>query len=641
MKPNFSLKKTGALGFLIGACLTQAAMAQHPGPQPRPGPSTQTLSADGVTTIVTTPEGHFPSVDPFANPPGSNFLLTVYENMRDGNGEEMPNTLPSTPDGRYNLHDGPVTTQAIDATNPSQDLDRIIDAFESLSEGGNLDVQGTPIESLAQLGIDILEGNPIPGRAYSGFPMLHYNGPNKIKRVQPICQDGACDSPEDVVIGGNVDVNMLYWDQHIEADTMFLDPSDVQDVTWTITYHVNILHGGMEDFSPFIMLFDQTPDGRVGPFHVSMDQSFFPMLNEGTQYTVKIKQTKGKYLNLIYHWGWRIHPPRVQVIENALKTVPGTTTTLPQVEIATFGADPMGSEANKLAAIAQIGELAPAKRMWMMLRQIRDNPPLAESFAQGLRGAFLDWSDRTKLPSGVTADPDADQTLFYANNTIYGGIPLEQGSESGQGPASFKGVCKDCMLDWKTRPFNWKVTLRNGDHYPHGYMNVDFGGSRGWENQYLFTDPTTVLDDKVHTDVTVIEGNVNTLIDHVILDNSPNPAKQALGIDPNTGQFLVTNDKVFPANTGGFEEFLQPTPRNPDINADPQFGSGCFFTFGRAHAWPNAGGPWGGIMTPPVAEDGTPGLHKVDLTLNYEPTRRLRMYHFDPLHHDVAVFSLH
>ncbi|MDT8407083.1 MAG: hypothetical protein RQ715_07515, partial [Methylococcales bacterium] len=220
MKLNFSLTKTGALSFLIGACVSQVALAQHPGPQARPGLATQSLSEDGSTTFVITPEGQFPAVDPFANPPGSNFLTTVYENMRDGNGVEMPNTLPSTPDGRYNLHDGPVTTQAIDATNPSQDLDRVIDAFESLADGvGNLDAQTFPIDVITRFGIDVLEGNPIPGRAYSGFPMLHYNGPNKIKRVQPICQDGACDSADDVVIGGNVDIHLLYWDQHIESDT--------------------------------------------------------------------------------------------------------------------------------------------------------------------------------------------------------------------------------------------------------------------------------------------------------------------------------------------------------------------------------------------------------------------------------------
>jgi len=171
-------------------------------------------------------------------------------------------------------------------------------------------------------------------------------------------------------------------------------------------------------------------------------------------------------------------------------------------------------------------------------------------------------------------------------------------------------------------------------------MNVDFGGSRGWENQFQFTDPTTALADHPHTEPVPIVGSRYTITEEV-LDISPNPVKRDLLVDPATGESIVTIDKILPMNSGGPEEFLQASPRDPDINADPQLGSGCFFTFGRNHAWPNAGGPWGAIMVPPVAEDGTPGMHKVDITFNYEPSIRLRMYQFDPLHHDVAVYSLH
>ncbi|MGR9052066.1 MAG: hypothetical protein ACU84J_05405 [Gammaproteobacteria bacterium] len=651
MKRPINKHIAGASGLILGLSLSTLAYAEHPGAQPRPGPSIQTLSEDGTTTIVTTPEGHFPAQDPFAEPPGSNFLMTVYSNIFDSNGEEMPNTLPSTPDGRYNLHDGPVLTEAINQTNPSQDLDEIIDDLENVAGIENLHKSKSKkqVKELVQRGIDILEGNPVEDRAYSGFPMLHYNGPNKIKKVIPICQGGPCHDPlepTDVVIGGNVDVEMIYWDQHIEADTAFIDPSAVQEVPWTVTYRVNILHGGMEDFSPMVMHFDQTPQHTRGPFHVSMDQSYFPMLQEGTRYTVKIKETKGKYYNLTYTWGWRIHPPRVQVTENALKTTPDGTT-LPQHEINVFGANPMANKANKMAAIAMIGDLSPAKRMWNLFRGIDDIDNLSKHKKElkaaviDLRAAYLDWMDRTKLPAGVEADPNATITLFYVNNTIYGSRQGLQGEGSGQGPASYKGISNGSALDWTIRPYLYKVTLYNGDHFPHGYMNVDFGGSRGWENQFQFTDPTTALADEPHTAPTVIEGSRTTLVDDVLLDTTPNPAKQALAVDPQTGEVIVTNEHIFPMNTGGTEEFLEQSPRNPDINADPQLGSGCFFTFGRNHAWPNAGGPWGGIMVPPVSDDGTPGMHKVEITYNFEPSLRLRIYQFDPLHHDVAVYSLH
>ena len=87
----------------------------------------------------------------------------------------------------------------------------VIDAIENAAnKGRKLD------KKTIQMGIDILEGNPIHKRAYSGFPMLHYNGPNKVQKVKPICAAGACSdplSPDDVVIGGNIDVEMIYWDE--------------------------------------------------------------------------------------------------------------------------------------------------------------------------------------------------------------------------------------------------------------------------------------------------------------------------------------------------------------------------------------------------------------------------------------------
>lgn len=630
----------------------------HPCAQAHPGPSVQTLSPDGSTTYVVTPDGKNPVQNPFAEPPGSNFLLTVYENLHDLSNREMPNTLPSTPTNPYNLHDGPVYKESIPAANPEEDLDSIIDSLERSAKRGKVD------QDMVALGIDILEGNPIPYRAYSGFPMLHYNGPSKVKKVIPIYND------DGVVVGGNVDVNLIYFGQHIEGDTAFVDPSEVQEVPWTITYHVNILNHGREDFSPMVMNFNRfvdpmTGEDRRGPFHAAMDQTFFPMLEEGKRYTVKIKESKGKYYNLTYIWGWRMHPPRVQVIENALKTAGPNGWTLPQWEKAAFcsggvsdpDCDPVGDPADKLYAISQIGDLSPAKRMWNIFQTLRsraggcsagDDDCSDEHDEHGkhekrekhkkhgkrsnhghhngndlslliadLKEAYFDWLDRTKLPSGVEADPEATLTLFYVNNTIYASKQGLSGEGSELGPASFKGINNGSVLDWNTRPYQYKVTLLNGDHFPHGYMNVDFGGSRGWENHFQYTDPTTAVAIEPHPD-------------------TPSPFS-----DP--GVTVAGEENIFPINRGGTEEFLRTTPRNPQDpdNGEPLLGSGCFFTFGRHHAWPNAGGPWGGIVVMPAAADGALGKHKVEITFNYEPSRRLRMYQFDPLHHDVAVYSLH
>lgn len=59
-----------------------------------------------VTYIRTAP-GLFPKVDPWRNPPGTNFLPTVFSNAFDLLTQEMPNTLASTPYIPFNLHAAP------------------------------------------------------------------------------------------------------------------------------------------------------------------------------------------------------------------------------------------------------------------------------------------------------------------------------------------------------------------------------------------------------------------------------------------------------------------------------------------------------------------------------------------------------
>ncbi len=532
---KFSTWKIFCIAISLVCLGALPVLAQHPGVQPRPGPSTQTVSDDGSTTFVSTAEGLFPQGDSIIEPPGTNFLMTVESNMFDGNGAEMPNTLPSSAANPYNLHDGPVITSNIDEDSPTTDLLNIIKTVKAEA------LQGNVRNDLIQRAIDIIEGNPIPDRVYSGFPLLHYKGPEKVKAVVPIFDS------EGTLIGGNVDIHQIWYDSHIESDTAFIDPSAVMEVPWTITYTVDTLHRAHDDFSPYVMYFDDPALSAPNPPmpHVAMDQTFFPM-DSGTRNIFKIKMSKGKYYNLTYTWGWRVHPPRVQVSENALKTAGGIT--LPQHEINVFGPAPSSSEEAKLAAIAMIGDLSPAKRMWRAFRAAENKRPwrvilnMVKAYA-----AFDDWFDRTELPFGVRVDRNTDLTLFYVNNTIYGELS--------------NGRTINRWLEWTTRPATLKISLLNGDNFPHGYVNVDFGGSRGWENQFSSTVPL--------------------------------------------------------------------------------LGSGCWFSFGRVHWWVNAGGPWGPIIVPPAESTFRPGKHKVELTVNFEPSRRLRLYQFDPLHHDVAVYSIH
>jgi hypothetical protein len=518
-------------------------LAQHPHPQPKPGFSTTTLSPDGSTTIVVTKPGPLPSAPcgPEIEFSCQNFLQTVNSNLFDSKGNEIPNSNPSTPTSPYNLMDGPVVvTPLASISSPEDDL---LASFNSVI----VTAQNQQIvdHKTIQFALDILEGNPIPSRpTYTGLPVLHYAQTEKVNVVQPVFDANG------VKVGGNVNVHQVWYDQHLESDTALLDVSQVVDVPWEITYTIDVLHKGADDFAALVMLFDAptsptAPPGSGGP-GASMDLTFFPM-QEGTRNVMKIKMAPGKYFNLQYHWGWRKHPPRVQVMENVNKIYVGQT--LYQWESGVFGVAPRSSRQTQLAAIAMIGPMAPEKIMWqdMMTAQQTSDPKKVIQLMNDAILSYNDWTDRTHLPRGFTADPTTDVTLVYANNTIYGNA-----------------------LDfnkWTLRPQVYNVTLVNADNFRHDYLQPDFGGQRGWENQFQST----------------------------------------------RGQLP-----------------------NPDA-----LGAGCEFTFGRFYWTFNAGGPPGPIFVGPAAADGTPTTHKVSITLNFEPNARVRLYQFDPAHHDVAVYTLH
>ena len=545
----------------------------HPYPQPRLKPSTVTRSGD--TILIETGESLFPrpAIDPFTLPPGTNFLPTIYTNMFDGKGVEMPNTLPSTPANPYNLHDGDPVVTEINPLSPTDDLRAALEAIARLAAQPTREaVEVEQLRQAIQRGLDVLEGNPLPGRAYSGLPVLHYLGPEKVRAVVP-----ALDATGKTV-GGNVDVHQVWYDGHIESDTAFVDPSAVLDVPWTVTYSVDVLNRGEDDFSPFAIYVDPS-SGSPLP-HVGMDQTFFPMEN-GTRTVFKIKMPPGKYLNMVYTWGWRMHPPRIQVTENALKKISvggGKPLTLPEWEQSVFcppqnpKCSPRASEELKLRAISMIGDLAPEKQMWSALREARDaarrgDYKLIMAKAQEARASLDDWRDRTRLPRNgrykVAVDPASDLTMLYVNNTVY--------AEFSDRSNHIDDAQRIDFTRWKLRGTTFRVTIYNGDFFEHGYMNVDFGGGRGWENQF----------------------------------------KSSVKVG----------------------------------------GSGCWFTFGRAHWWanipntaPTPNNPAGdlAVVVPAAARSPyKPAAQKVQVTYNFEPSRRLRIYQFDPLHHDVAIFSIH
>ncbi len=606
------------------------------GQQPRVPFETRTTNAvvDGDGTVITpatrtylkTADGYsvFPEGDSFGtNPP--NLLPTIYENAKTCRGNEIPNTLPSTPDNPYNLHDDPVT-RPIDKTSPTDDLDFIMDKLEALSEPheicrnfrGNSHCYQYPrrvnpgeMRTLARHAVDIIEGNqlsgPFAGREYEGFPLLHYLGGLKTKSVDPATK--------------SVTINQIWYDNHIESDTNYIDPESVTNEEWSIHYVIKILNRGHEDFAPYAMFFDDwtefdftdmggpdmTAGGTAFPRvpNIGMDQTFFPM-EEGLEYTLNMKMPPARFWNLTYHWGWRQHPPRVQVVEN-MRVPLRNGAPRNAAEIGVFGENPRASEEAKLAAIGMIGDTAPAKRMWQMFRELGGmtvnrknkhfggglNGSIIQAQMHLIRQAFDDWRHRGRLPTGYEMAEDADVTVLFLNNTMYGQLKGHNGrAESRMDP----GV-------WDKRGDKVNIQLLNGDYYVHAYVLVDFGGLRGWENTFHNTLPIG-------------------------------------GAGP---MFTFGRNYFWIHVAGGGPIPIPPAARPDGAPRTPANDSIWQVANGNGIGRGNSEFAWGGMqqaMSDYVNVDGI-GEHHLEVEFSYEPSRRLRMYQFDALHHDVAVWSVH
>jgi len=565
----------------------------------------------------------YPPGDSFGDNP-TNLLPNVYEDIKSCMGNPIINTLPSTPENPYNLQFAgdpqnqipnkadtvPLTANQL--RSPTDDLDVVRRHLNAARRANDIN------PATVQLGIDILEGNPVADRSYSGFPVLHYNGPLKIKSVDPVTR--------------TVEVNQIWYDQHIESDAMYIDSCSVEkiggvldhntaqcvggdwdDGEWFVKYNVYVLNRGHEDFASFPMLYDDVREMQAATGqalfipNVSLDQTFFPM-EEGLKYTFFIKQSPARFFNLTYHWGWRLHPPRVQAHENLLRgfTLPdGTNVLRDHFERQVFGTNPRADENAKLAAISMIGDLAPEKRMWSALQKIKAgayNNQMVGALATEFEESFFDWTNRNKLPRGVIADPNSDVTIAYLNNTIYGHI---------------NGNSADPRVDAQIELFKWtkredkiSITLLNGDYYPHQYTAVDFGGMRGWENTFQNTIPVGGAGawftfGRIHWWPHTI--GVPTIV--VDAATRPTSASQiAFGlqnftrVDRGEGMLPKKGQKAAKSKVLGNDL--------PDAIAAGQNAQGL-------------------------------GRHDIEWEFTFDPGRRLRLYQFDAFHHDVAVWSMH
>src|SRR5208337_5241450 len=152
------------------------------------------------------------------------------------------------------------------------------------------------------------------------------------------------------------------------------------------------------------------------------------------------------------------------------------------------------------------------------------------------------------------------------------------------------------------------IKLLNGDYFEHGYISVDFGGMRGWENTFQNTLPVGG------------DGAFFTFGRAYWEMNTPTP----IIIPPATP--VSTTSSTAPTTA--------PPALDPDIYNHKGF-------------WLQEDDPEGKSLPKQYPKPTMPtpvetlGEHNVVLNLNYEPSLRLRLYQFDPLHHEQAIWSVH
>ncbi len=652
---------------------TPPPATRMPSPMLPPSAWTKIDNPDGPnSTTYITPTSLFDATDPWVNP--SNLLPNVYENVKSIDGSEIINTLPSTPENPYNLHaKAPEITPLTDKTSPSDDLAAVFkqwyigkQAFGSYAPGNPYDQANYHYhpeyfdQAMIQRGLDVLEGNDIPGRAYSGMPILHIAGGDQVKTVMPIyAEDGV------TPIGGNVTVHQVWFGQHIEEDTSYIDTSimalpENKDLPWTITYVVDVLNRGNDDFSP-LELFNSDPELGDALPQVMMDGTFFPMV-DGTKNVFVLKMPPARFFQLIYTWGWRNHPGRIAVMENAGKvaafsdnnvqrfpdvernvfrqvncvpfepgdTHPAHTVVFGEADVygnplegakCSFGPKIMSSPASKAYAISFIGDLAPAKRMWTALKTLQSSGYNTAVMAEYER-AYYQWQNRLQLPDGITPDPNADLTLAYLNNSIY-----------GQQKGFSRLANKPILEQWHMRGTKLKVKLFNGDYFAHGYGAVNFGGLRGWENLYQSAHP--------------IGGDGDTFTfgrAYWTLDTQPSivvvPAAEKSAtatISATTEAQVVMTDQKTMAHKS-MDPLLKSSLTSLSNSRAVKKAESQTFNYQLDTATTTQ---QSSFATEQATNGDVLGEWTVNFEMNYEPSLRLRTYQFDPVHHIQAIWAIH
>ena len=320
------------------------------------------------------------------------------------------------------------------------------------------------------------------GRIYDGFAMLNYNrgaftpdqmpGEYKMKLAKDtgltiLGMDG---QPRKI---WEVDVSMLWYDGQFDSDTFLLRFPIGYNEFDTLRVNYRIYSLVREELAPTAVISDyRLPKSVQFPFK-GFD-SVWEQIGGKSVTTVSVDMPPIRLLRGVYHWGWRVHPPRIQFLQPIFEIVNAHTGA---VEL-----EPQGESyayRNRQLSIAGIGDAAPEKKMYDVAQAVLTGGAtpaqvlaMLEDDATAPRGNWKDWADlaadQIQLPPEaqdiLTAEGITPGTFgpyrfvsVYLNNEMYG-----------------KGPRNEKIEGWNQGD-QFQVKLINLDKHMHYFRNVDFG----------------------------------------------------------------------------------------------------------------------------------------------------------------------
>ncbi len=418
------------------------------------------------------------------NDPG---VLEPVLSVVNGLDTRVPNTDQSVGGVQLNLYGNVVYQDAKDTTSilgyPIADVtspnDDMRDALKDLAKAAKNGNSGG-MQQAAHALMDILMGTT-QGKIYDGFAMLNFNrgafmpdhvpGEYKMKTLRDtgMTEIGIDGEPRKV---WELDVNLLYYDGQIDADTFLMRVPVSAHQFDTVRINYRVYSTVREDFSPTVVMLDHRLSRSVQFPFKGIDSVWQPF-GRGEVMELTLKLPPLRSLRGVYTWGWRVHPPRIQFLQPIYEQINAHTGAVqlePQGESYAFR--------NRQLALDDISDAAPEKKMYMVVKAVLDGTAAdtvhqwLTAGDQGPLGTWEHWADlaadQRQLPPearGILAAEGIADGGFgpfrlvsvYMNNEMYGDGPHDSNIEGWQQGEIFQ------------------VKLINLDKHTHYFRNVDFG----------------------------------------------------------------------------------------------------------------------------------------------------------------------